>query len=35
MITGIPVPNQPNKELFMSLQFHFIQLIKKGEQKND
>lgn len=35
MIIGVPVPNQPQKELMMSLQFQFIQLIKKGEQKND
>ena len=35
MIIGLPIPNQSNKELMMSLQFQFIQLIRKGEQKND
>lgn len=35
MIVGVPVPEQPYKELMVSLQFQFIQLIKKGEQKND
>lgn len=34
MIVGIPVPNQPRKELMLSLQFQFIQLIKKGEQND-
>ena len=35
MLIGIPVPNKSNKELMLSLQFQFIQLIKKGEQEND
>ena len=34
MIVGIPVPDQPKKELMLSLQFQFIQLIKKGEQND-
>ena len=32
MVIGVPIPEQPHKELLVSLQFHFIQLIKKGEQ---
>ena len=35
ILMGIPVPNRSNEELVMSLQFQFIQLIRKGEQKND
>ena len=36
VIVGIPVPKGSNpylkQELMLTLQFHFIQLIKKGEQ---
>lgn len=34
MIVGVPVPGRKNQELLMSLQFQFIQLIKKGEQND-
>ena len=34
MIIGVPVPGQKNTELMISLQFQFIQLIKKGEQND-
>ena len=32
MVVGVPVPGQNNEEMMMSLQFQFIQLIRKGEQ---
>ena len=35
MLIGVPVPRQADEQLMMSLQFQFIQLIKKGEQRND
>ena len=34
MVFGVPVPGRANQELMMSLQFQFIQLIKKGEQND-
>lgn len=34
MLIGVPVPGQIGKQLMMSLQFQFIQLIKKGEQND-
>ncbi|MGN0919962.1 MAG: hypothetical protein ACI4OR_04330 [Alphaproteobacteria bacterium] len=34
MLIGVPVPGNPYRELMMSLQFQFIQLIKKGEQND-
>ena len=34
MIVGVPVPGRTHQELMMSVQFQFIQLIKKGEQND-
>ena len=34
MLVAIPVPGRADKQLMMSLQFQFIQLIKKGEQND-